>query len=72
MYVGDYVSIVLKTGQQLALPNQCVPQRPNLGIATEFGRELMSVLAEELCTEKPNHGKNPCAAGTRDILKVPL
>ena len=72
MYVGDYVNIVLKTDQKLALPNQCVPQRRNLGIASKFCRELMSVMVEELCTEKPSHGKYPCAAGNLDTLKVPL
>ena len=76
LYIGDYETIVLKTGQLFALPNQCVTQRPNVGIASEIGRALVSVMAAGLCTEKPSHGKYPCAAGTlhreTESWKIPM
>ena len=64
LYVGDYENIFVKTGQQVALSNQCATPRPNVGLASEFGRELVYVMAAELCTEKPRHGQYPCVAGT--------
>ena len=69
LYIGDYENVCLKTGNQLALPTSLLP---NVGIALEFGWELVSVMSVELCTEKPNHGKYPCAAETLNILKLPL
>ena len=80
LYVGDYGNIFVKTGQQVALSNQCATPRPNVCLASEFGRELVYVMEQNcaqrnlvlesshvqqgLCTEKPRHGQYPCAAGT--------